>query len=73
MKMTDQWIIEMIGSVKDVARSHGMRRLAEQLDDAMLIAASEFHEGRADEADIEVAHDCRDSTPVRGPSATGVH
>jgi hypothetical protein len=42
--MTEAWFLELLGSVRDVARSHAMIRLAEHLDDAMLVAASEYHE-----------------------------
>lgn len=42
--MSEAWFLELLGSVRDVARSHAMIRLAEHLDDAMLVAASEFHE-----------------------------
>lgn len=69
--MKEDWIIEMIGQIKDVARSHAMGRLAEHLDDAILIAASEFHDRR--EREIEVVNGCRDTTPVRGPAAPGLH
>jgi hypothetical protein len=42
--MSEAWFLELLGSVRDVARNHAMVRLAEHLDDAMLVAASEFHE-----------------------------
>ena len=42
--MSEAWFLELLGSVRDVARSHAMIRLAEHLDDAMLVAASEYHE-----------------------------
>jgi hypothetical protein len=66
--MKEEWIIEMIGQIKDVARSHAMGRLAEHLDDAILIAASEFHDRRHHDVDVEVAHGYGDSAPFRGPA-----
>lgn len=41
--MPEAWMLELISAVRDVARANAMYRLAEHLDDAMLIAASEFH------------------------------
>jgi len=42
--MSEVWVLEQLRSVRDIARSNAMYRLAEHLDDAMLLAASEFHE-----------------------------
>jgi hypothetical protein len=42
--MSEAWICEMLASIRDIARDSGMARLAEHMDDAMLVAASEFHE-----------------------------
>jgi hypothetical protein len=36
-----------IASARDAARAHGFLRLAEHLDDALLMAASEMHEALA--------------------------
>lgn len=36
-----------ITAARDAARSHGFLRLAEHLDDALLMAASEMHEAIA--------------------------
>ena len=44
--MSEAWFLELLGSVRDVARDHAMNRLAEHLDDAMLVAASEYHEAK---------------------------
>lgn len=42
--MREAWILELLGSARDAARARAMPRLAEHLDDAILVAASEFHE-----------------------------
>lgn len=42
--MSEVWVLEQLKSVRDIARSNAMYRLAEHLDDAMLLAASEFHD-----------------------------
>ena len=42
--MTEAWILETLGNARAAARSQGLMRLAEHLDDAMLLAASEYHE-----------------------------
>ena len=42
--MSEMWIMELLTSVRDIARQSGYARLAEHLDDGVLIAASEFHE-----------------------------
>lgn len=42
--MSEAAMLELIRSVRDAARSNAMLRLAEHLDDAMLIAASEAHD-----------------------------
>jgi len=44
--MSEVWVLEQLKSVRDIARSNAMYRLAEHLDDAMLLAASEFHDMR---------------------------
>ena len=41
--MSEAWMLELISAVRDVARANAMHRLAEHLDDAMLVAASEYH------------------------------
>jgi hypothetical protein len=41
--MNEAWIMSVLGSARDEARAHAHYRLAEHLDDAMLIAASEYH------------------------------
>lgn len=42
--MTEAWILEMLSSLRDIARDNAMYRLAEHLDDVMLLVASEFHD-----------------------------
>jgi hypothetical protein len=42
--MSEAWIMELLQAVREVAGKSGLHRLAEHLDDAVLIAASEFHE-----------------------------
>ena len=44
--MTEVWVLEQLKSVRDLARAGAMYRLAEHLDDAMLLAASEYHEAQ---------------------------
>ena len=44
--MSEMWIMELLTSVRDIARQSGYHRLAEHLDDGVLVAASEFHEHR---------------------------
>jgi hypothetical protein len=45
--MSEAWLIELLDVIRDAARRSDMARLAEHLDDAALIAASEIHERRA--------------------------
>lgn len=40
--MTDDWIIDVLTDLNKFARNNGMMALAEHLDDAKLIAASEL-------------------------------
>lgn len=68
--MSEAWFLELLGSVRDVARSHAMIRLAEHLDDAMLVAASEFHEAML-VLENQTGHDVENrkvagDVPVRG-------
>ncbi len=44
--MSEAWMQELLGSMRDMARAQSMYRLAEHLDDAILLAASEFHEAQ---------------------------
>jgi hypothetical protein len=45
--MNEAWLIELLSVIRDAARRSDMPRLAEHLDDAALIAASEMHEREA--------------------------
>ena len=58
--MTEETMLEILGSARDAARSSGMFRLAEHLDDAMLMAASEFH-ASFDVQRIGGTHDAKDT------------
>ena len=40
--MTNDWILDVLADLKAFARTNGMTVLAEQLDDAVLIAAAEI-------------------------------
>lgn len=42
--MNEAGIVELLGTIRDAARAKAMYRLAEHLDDAILLAASEFHD-----------------------------
>jgi hypothetical protein len=42
--MSEAWVLEMLGATREAARANGLLRLAEHLDDAILLAASEYHE-----------------------------
>lgn len=69
--MSEAWMIELLSAVRDVARANSMGRLAEHLDDAMLLAASEYHEAsRIGQAGLHVVEG---SEAVRGPASTGFH
>jgi hypothetical protein len=70
--MTEDSILEMLGTARDAARSGGMLRLAEHLDDAMLMAASEYHEALAAKR-IGGAHDAKDRGIAGGAAATRIH
>lgn len=58
--MGEAWVMDVLGAARDEARSRGLFRLAEHLDDAILVAASEFHDARSveealSEHDVEAA------------------
>jgi|AACY02.2.fsa_nt_gi hypothetical protein len=42
--MSEAWVLEVLADARDKARAGGLLKLAEHLDDAMLLAASEHHE-----------------------------
>lgn len=70
--MSEAWFLELLGSVRDVARSHAMIRLAEHLDDAMLVAASEFHEAML-VLENQAGHDGQDRKVVGDIPSRGFH
>jgi hypothetical protein len=70
--MSEAWFLELLGSVRDVARSHAMIRLAEHLDDAMLVAASEFHESML-VLENQAGHDREDRKAAGDVSLRGFH
>lgn len=59
--MSEAWMQELLGSMRDMARAQSMYRLAEHLDDAILLAASEFHEAQLG---------CGSKVPNVGPDTT---
>jgi hypothetical protein len=69
--MSEAWVLELLTGVRDVARVNGLFRLAEQIDDAMLIAASEFHDAALE---VESATDDREGAGSAGYAArAGLH
>jgi hypothetical protein len=70
--MSEAWFLELLGSVRDVARDHAMNRLAEHLDDAMLVAASEFHEAKL-VLENQTCHVGTRGDIAGGTAGTGVH
>ena len=42
--MNEVGMMKLLGTIRDDARAKAMFRLAEHIDDAMLLAASEFHD-----------------------------
>jgi len=70
--MAETWILELLGSARDAARAHAMPRLAEHLDDAMLLAASEFHEaGFA--AEVGTVDEFEGACAARGAARPWIH
>jgi hypothetical protein len=70
--MSEAWVLEVLGSVRDMARSQAMLRLAEHIDDAMLIAASEYHE-TASELECEAGDVRGDTAAVRDAPTSRVN
>lgn len=70
--MSEAWVLEVLGSVRDMARSRAMLRLAEHIDDAMLIAASEYHE-TASSRECEAGDVGGDPAALRDAPASRVH
>jgi hypothetical protein len=70
--MSEAWVLELLSSVRDIARQNGYHRLAEHLDDGMLIAASEAHRDTiAGEGDR--GYDGPSATTFRGDARTSLH
>jgi len=42
IKMQQEWVLDVITDLKAFARQNGMRVLAEQLDDTLIVAAAEL-------------------------------
>lgn len=70
--MTEAWVLEVLSGVRDVARLGGHVRLAEQIDDAMLIAASDFHEA-AFEMERWAGDDRQGAEAFRDTASAGLH
>jgi len=70
--MSEVWVLEQLRSVRDIARSNAMYRLAEHLDDAMLLAASEFHDANG-AMESGAYHDVKGATAVRVDARIGLH
>lgn len=70
--MSEAWVMELLSGARDVARSQGLYRLAEHMDDAMLIAASEFHESTLGAAELGV-HDREGADTLRGAACAWMH
>lgn len=70
--MSEAMILEMLRDARDIAKTQGMLRLSEHLDDAMLIAASDAHA-----RDVVIRntrpHETLDPTVVRITPLGGVH
>ncbi len=70
--MSEVWVLEQLKSVRDIARANAMYRLAEHLDDAMLLAASEFHDAH-EPMESGVYHDVKGAAPSRIDTRIGLH
>ena len=70
--MSEAQVLEMLGAARDAARSRGMFRLAEHLDDAMLVAASEYYEA-AEELEFDALDDGQGAETIRGVGEQRVH
>jgi hypothetical protein len=68
----EAWLLETIASIREAARAANMPRLAEHLDDAILIAASEAHHG-ACVVEGEGRYGGPAAEAFRGDARHGVH
>lgn len=70
--MSEAWMNELLSSLRDVARDKAMHRLAEHLDDALLLVASEHHEAHAVSRGL-IGHDAEAAAVVRGDPRPSLH
>lgn len=70
--MSEAWVLDYLGEVRDAARARGLFRLAEHLDDAVLIAASEYHEAQQC-GEARLAHDDKGADAVAGDWKSRLH
>ncbi|SEA93068.1 hypothetical protein SAMN05444370_11913 [Rubrimonas cliftonensis] len=70
--MHEAWMFELLRSVRDIATASAMPRLAEHLDDAILIAASEVHEHLAGQDGGRV-NDGQVAAALRGDTRKELH
>lgn len=69
--MSNLWIMELLVSARDIAKKRDMLRLAEHMDDALLVAASELHDAQVTGG--EARHDRGDTAAYRGGPGHGLH
>ena len=70
--MSEMQILELLGRARDIARAHAQNGLAEHLDDAMLVAASAFHEAALLAGDA-ATHGVEGGDALRGAARPGIH
>lgn len=70
--MGEAWVMDVLGAARNEARSRGLYRLAEHLDDAILVAASEFHDARLSEG-TPSGDGFETGDPVRNAVRPGLH
>jgi hypothetical protein len=70
--MSEAWMNELLSSLRDVARENAMHRLAEHLDDALLLVASEYHGAEAMSRE-PIGHDAEAAAPLRSDPRAILH
>jgi hypothetical protein len=70
--MTEAWMNELLSSLRDAARDNAMHRLAEHLDDALLLVASEYHGAEAMSQEL-IGHDAEAAATLRGDPQSSLH
>lgn len=70
--MSEMQIMELLGQARDIARASRRPVLAEHLDDAMLVAASAFHEAALGAEGLS-SHDDEGADVVRGSAEPRIH